>query len=286
MRNPISFTFGIALIARHHARDWQIVESLLQLTLDSVLAQTDQDFQVVIAGHDRPRVMPDDARFEFLKADWPAEGPDEHNSDGGMKKYRIGEYLLERGGGLLMLLDADDWVDRQLVALARAWIRREHVGGLIEDGYATDIRTLKTLRLPHRGAFDIGFHRICGSSVIGCLDPKAAEAVRRDPCYTLGSHHQWLEAAASQGVTLARLPAVGNYLINTSENHSEHHGPYGDWRRELSARVRALGSRISGEALSAFGLTWPKVESVSRFLRRTQPTLQPDLSVEIAAQKS
>ena len=285
MRNPISFTFGIALIARHHARDWQVVESLLQLTLASVLAQTDQDFRVVIAGHDRPQAIPDDARFQFLAVDGPANGPDEHNSDGGMKKYRIGEYLLERGGGLLMLLDADDWVDRHLVERARARIGHEHVGGLIEDGYATDIRTLKTLRLPHECAFDIGFHRICGSSVIGYLDPKAAEAVRRDPCYTLGSHHQWLKAAASQGVTLARLPAVGNYLINTSENHSEHHGPHGDWRRELSVRVRALGSRISSDALSAFGLTRPEVESVSRFLRRTKPTLQPDPSAEIAAQR-
>jgi hypothetical protein len=274
MANPISFTFGIGLIAKRRARDWELVQSLLRLTLASVLAQTDQDYRVVIAGHDRPRAMPDDARFRFLPVDWPADRPDEHNSDGGMKKYRIGEDLLERGGGLLMLLDADDWVDRRLVELARTRIGQSHVGGIIEDGYATDMQTLKALRLPDRRAFDIGFQRICGSSVIGRLDPEAADPLRRDPCHNLGSHHQWPEASKAKGVPLARLPVVGNYLINTSENHSESHGPHDHWRRELVARVQALGSPLDDDRLAPFGLTLADIEPLSRRVRRRPACLR------------
>lgn len=262
------FVFGIALIARRQAGDWAAVEALLRLTLASVLAQTEQDFRVIVAGHDRPAAMPDDPRFEFLTVDWPADRPDEHNSDGGMKKHRIGEVLLARGGGLLMLLDADDWVDRELVAAARAGIGPEHVGGIIEDGLATDIQTLRAIALPHAAAFDIGFHRICGSSVVGRLVPGAADAVRRDPCHALGSHHQWLEAAASRGVALARLPVLGNYLINTSENHSEHHGPHGAWRRRLAQRVRDLGAPLTDEALARFGVPQREAEAVARRLRK------------------
>lgn len=268
MSSPIPFTFGIALVAKRRARDWEVVESLLRLTLASVLGQTDQDFDVVIAGHDRPEAMPDDPRFRFIEVSWPPDRPDQHNSDGGMKKYRIGEDLLARGGGLLMLLDADDWVDRRLVEVARARIGPEHVGGLIEHGYAVDLQTLRALRLPDPRAFDIGFHRICGSSALGRLDPAAAEPVRRDPCHALGSHHQWLEAAKANGVTLVHLPAAGSYLINTSENHSEHHGPHAAWRRDLAARVREFGLPLDAGTAARFGVALPEIERLSARLNQ------------------
>ncbi len=260
------FVFGIGLIAKAQARDWEAVEALLELTLASVAAQTDQDYEVIIAGHDRPR-LPPDPRIEFLTVDWPADRPDAFNSDGGMKKTWIGEVLLGRGGGLLMLLDADDWVDRRLVEVARERIAPGTIGGIITDGFATDIQTLRTLRLPHSRAYDIPFHRICGSSVIGRLDP-SAEGVWRDPCEALGSHHEWLDKAEAAGLPLARLPVVGNYLINTSENHSERHGPHGEWRRDLSERVRTLGAPLTDVALAAFGLSLREVTPVARYLRR------------------
>jgi len=67
------FTFGIPLIARTATRTWPLVKALLNLTLTSVRGQTDADFRIVIAGHDRPYTAPDDARTTFIAADWPAE---------------------------------------------------------------------------------------------------------------------------------------------------------------------------------------------------------------------
>src|SRR6266571_3107223 len=126
------FTFGIPLIARSAARNWPLVEALLELTLTSVRGQTDQDFQIVIAGHDRPHVPLDDTRTTFIAADWPAEAVRADNLDSGRKKCAINELVLERGGGLLMFLDGDDWVDVDLVETARTMIGPDHIGGLID----------------------------------------------------------------------------------------------------------------------------------------------------------
>jgi hypothetical protein len=54
MTSAEPFTFGIALIPRACARSWALVETLLDLTLRSVRAQSDQNLRVVVAGHDRP----------------------------------------------------------------------------------------------------------------------------------------------------------------------------------------------------------------------------------------
>jgi hypothetical protein len=268
------FVFGIALVARAQASDWRAIETLLGLTLSSVAAQTEADFEVIVAGHDRPDVLPDDPRLRFLPVDWAPFPPDEHNSDGGMKKHRIAETVLAEGGGLLMLLDADDWVDARLVETTRRSIGASAVGGVIEDGFAVDVRARKALALPDPRAFDIGFHRVCGSSVVGRLDPDARNAVRRDPCHALGSHHQWIEAAGRAGVRLARVAAPGAYLVNTSQNHSEWHGPHGPWRRCLSARVAEHGAPLDPALLQRFGLAPAQIDAAVHRLGGPSPFLE------------
>ena len=148
MGSTIPFTFGIALVPRANARDWPLVEALLDLTLASVRAQTDPDFRVLLACHDRPRLRWDDPRVELVEAGWPVEPPDPHNDDSGRKKHALNDLVLARGGGLLMLLDADDWVDTRLVEAARAAVGPDVVGAVVEDGLAVDFRTLRRQRSP------------------------------------------------------------------------------------------------------------------------------------------
>jgi hypothetical protein len=263
MPPPEPFTFGIALIPRASAQNWPLVEALLDLTLSSVRAQRDPDFRVVIAGHDRPRSLPADPRVAFLEVDWPAQDPGPHNADSGRKKHAISEFVLDRGGGLLMLLDADDWVDIHLVEAARTRIGQDHVGGLIDRGLITDFRTLRAATLPHPHVFDGEFHRICGSSSIARLRPEEPDPLWRDPCTALRSHHEWVEAAQAHGAGLARLAVSGNYLVNTSENHSEVHGPYAAWRQSLTACVNREGHAIDGRAAARFGLSLDHVRAAS-----------------------
>lgn len=269
MTEQEQLTIGIALIPRASARNWALVEALLELTLASVRAQTDQDFRVVLAGHDRPRSLPQDPRFTFLQADWPVQPPGAHNEDSGRKKYAISELVLAWGGGLLMLLDADDWLDVGCVEAARATLAPDDVGALIERGFAIDLQSLRAARLPHPRTFGRPFHHLCGSSTVARLRPAEADPLRRDPCGVLGSHHQWEQRAREHGVALPRLPVSGGYLINTSENHSEVHGPYAAWREAFTAGVNREGDAIDDAFAARFGLTVDRIGSVSeRFFPR------------------
>jgi len=258
------FTFGIALIPRASARNWPLVETLLELTLSSVRAQTDPDFRAIIVGHERPRAALGDPRIRFVEADWPAEDPGPHNADSGRKKHAINELVLNEGGGLLMFLDADDWVDMRLVEAARAAIGRDRVGALIEAGLVADFQTLRAVSLPDARVFAGAFHRVCGSSAVARLRPEAEDPIARDPWNALGSHHQWVELAKEHGAELARLPVSGTYLINTSENHSEIHGPYADWRRTFAGQVNDAGNALDDRSAARFGLSLERVRAASR----------------------
>ena len=135
----IPFTFAIALTPRANARDWALIEALLDLTLASVRAQTDPDWRALIAVHERPRLAVPDPRIAFVEVGWPVAPPGPYNDDSGRKKHLLSDVVRDRGGGHLMVLDADDWVDRGLVAAARVAIGEEHVGGLIEAGVPVDL---------------------------------------------------------------------------------------------------------------------------------------------------
>ncbi len=261
------FTFAVALTPRANARDWGLIEALLDLTLRSVLAQTDGDFRVLIAAHDPPRLAVPDPRIAVVDVGWPVEPPGPHNDDSGRKKHLLSDIVRDRGGGLLMVLDADDWVDRGLVAAARAGIGPEHVGGLIEEGLAVDFATLHAAPLPHPAVSELPFHRLCGSCGVALIRPGDAAPIRRDPFAVLRSHHRWVEVAAEHGAALARLPVSGAYLVNTGENHSDIHGPHAAWRRGFTARVNAVGCALDGAAAARFGQDLATLAAASRRFR-------------------
>ena len=270
------FTFGIPLIARSATRNWPLIEALLELTLTSIQGQTDQDFQILIAGHDRPGVPIDEPRTRFIEADWPAEAVRADNLDSGRKKHAINQLVLERGGGLLMFLDGDDWVDVDLVKTARAMIAPDHIGGLIDTGFATDIRNLRSAAIPNPRIFDGEFHRLCGSTTVARLKPNDPDLLRSDPYKVLHEHYRWIEVARDRGADLVRLPTSGNYVINTTENHSEVHGPYTDWRRSFTKAVGREGMAVEAGFAARFGLRLAQIRAVSeQFFPRIECSLAP-----------
>lgn len=254
------FTFGIALVSRRSAGDWDRVQDLLDLTLASLQGQTEQDFKVVIAGHERPR-LPDDPRISFLAADWPDEAPDPRNADSGRKHHAISEHVLHAGGGLLMFVDADDWVDVCTVEAARRMIPPQCAGGLVESGLVIDFRTLRSAAVPHPLIFDDAYHRICGSGGIIRVNAGANDDLRRNPYLTLRPHNSWVEHAEAAGLALTRLPLLGSYVINHSENHSEVHGSHVQWRAEMTRAVNRQGGVLSHGLAARFGLTLTRIRA-------------------------
>ena len=252
------FVFGIPLIAESRAGDWDRVDALLGLTLRSVLAQTDPDFEVLLAGHDVPpswrALTGGDARFRFLAARHAADAPTHRNDDAGIKKWAIKQEVTRSGGGLLMYLDADDLVDRRVVEVARGAIGREQVGAVVGKGVIVDLVSLRAGVLPDRRIYGGPFHELCGSSTVARIEPASADPVRRDPYEVLGSHHVWPSRAAEAGLSLAWLDVWGAYLVNTSQNHSETYGPYAEWRRSLNAALASQGRPFGSDLAALFGL--------------------------------
>ncbi len=246
------FTFGIPLIARAAAADWPLVEALLALTLRSLAGQGDRNVRVIVAGHDRPEID-SPVPFEFLQAQWPVEAVRADNLDRGRKVQAINEAVLAGGGSLLMFLDADDWVDTRLVSSARATILPGQIGAVIDRGYAIDLCGGRALPIPH-AVFDKSFDRLCGSSVVARLDPDAPDALHRDPYATLHEHYRFADLAREHGALCRPLDVLGAYVVNTSANHSEVHGPFAAWRRSLNEAIMRDGSPTNDRWLSRFGL--------------------------------
>lgn len=252
------FFFAIPLIGRAASRDWSRVCGLLRLTLRSILSQSDPDFEVLVAGQDHPdwwsELARTDRRLRFLKADWPSEPATAANDDGGRKKALLKQHVSARGGGLLMFVDGDDLVDREVVSGARRWLSAEAVGGLVLGGVAIDLRACRAIRLPAPGIFGEPLYKLCGSTTIARIQPASPLLERRDPHAVLGSHHEWDRMARRLGLRLSRLPLWAGYLVNTGENHSETAGPFSEWRQDFSRAVRNLGTPISDTIVARFGI--------------------------------
>jgi len=250
------FTFGVPLIPRVVSADWSLVEHLLGLTLRSVLAQADQDFRFVLATHDVPsswRIVAGDIRFELAMADWSPEPPTIANDDGGRKKWLIKQRVLAAGGGLLMFLDADDWVARDFIETARIGTPSDAIGAIIRQGYALDYSSLRVASFPMAKVFEGPISALCGSTTIGRVVPGSTEAHRVDPHLVLGSHHEWEDHAALAGLRISRLDTKVVYVIGTGTNHSEAQGPFANWRSQLTRMVRLAGEPIGSELASNFG---------------------------------
>lgn len=212
------FTFLIPLVGRTPRVSWERVSELLGGTLRSVLAQTDPEFRVLVAGHDRPDVRElDDSRVTFLRVDFPlpsavgTERADHH----GKIRFLIGESL-RRGADAIAIMDADDRVSRRLVAHFRA--SPHPTGHLFTQGYAWDYATGCFATVDD--AFRRPFHQRCGSCSILALDEprkRFGDDIAGLETWLSGFvHHVEIAGYASeQGRPLAKLPFPGAvYVLN------------------------------------------------------------------------
>jgi hypothetical protein len=227
-----TLTFVTSLRHPDSSRDYGRVLALLARTLRSLDAQTDRRCRVVVVANQPPHLpsgLTIDARV--VHVDFPAPTPpaggrssiEQVRRDKGTK-LAVG--LAEVEGGHVMLLDADDYVHKDLTRFVAE--HPESPGWFIDDGLMYDSRTGLCLPVPR-------FNTVCGSSLVvrrdllptaraGCAasqDEVLQDVGEQKVLRWLGSHRFLAEDLA-----LEPLPFVGAvYDVNNGENHSQKKMP-------------------------------------------------------------
>lgn len=228
-------TLAFITTIRHpqNASNYAQVEALLRDTVASMTRQTCDDYLVVIVGNRRPNFpLPD--RTHFVQVDFPAPS-EKRTAQTGLgpsiwdKGTKVCTGLIaarDLGADYVMLVDADDFVHRDLAAHVRDHPGRP--GWVLRRGW-TYSRSRNAYALRRR------LFRVCGTSFIIPLDAfgvpsdlgvAASQHVLADAFGEylediLGNHRYALEWWRARGRELDPLPFAGAvYHVDTGENHS------------------------------------------------------------------
>ena len=251
--------FAVPLKARAVARDWDRVSLCFNRCLASIFGQTNDDFRVIVALHDKPKLdVVHDERLQFLEVDYSPPGSlAEQMEDKGQKIHRIASHVRAAGGGPVMKVDADDLVSNRLAQYVAD--HPGHHGWYMEEGYEYLFGADRVRPCPR-------FHRLCGTSTIvryeaaelpaGTADARDDEVV--DRYHIRAPHERTHTLRQSVGKPLERLPFVGAmYVIDTDDNHTTQSGAI-PAKRRLIRRVTP-SKPVSPELQDEFSINWLKV---------------------------
>lgn len=217
MTSATPFWFIIPLRAKSASKDWDRVCGLLRDTVLSALGQSDRNFKIIVACHDRPDLgdITDD-RVMVLQGDFPApRSLLEQAYDKRAKKRLAAIEIRRQGGGYVMLLDSDDFVSRRLVEFVSR--DADPDGYYFSDGYEFFARD--NVMRPVEN-----FYRLCGSCYIVRYLPEQLPMSLDDsetPFDAFKNHRLILDTAKELGLDLKPLPFPGAvYLRENGENHS------------------------------------------------------------------
>ena len=204
-------TFGIPLKPRRSARSWERVVADLDATLGSLWAQSDPRFRVVIACTERPALARRDPRLEFLPvSDVGLRG----ELDKRRRLRAIGAWLRAQGGGLLMPVDADDLVHRDVTRFVHAHPEIDFFVASV--GLEVDVRNGWVRPLPR-------FWKLCGTSAAIRFAPEGLpESVDAEGAGLLHHcHHHWRRLAEARGMRVRAFPFLAAvYSVWNGENIS------------------------------------------------------------------
>jgi glycosyltransferase involved in cell wall biosynthesis len=213
--------FGINLISRSAAHDWETTAMLLRNTLRSITGQTDDRWLVQIVGHECPEIPElKDPRVCFMELQKPPpKDSSKFRGDKMAKRHCLGLRLKEIGGGYLMQIDADDWVRHDLVQTVLGG-GFPH-GAVASTGFAYDFKN--GLLAPVPGVWQHKLNHVCGSCCIVRYEPSDLPGLEDAPndqhlIYNMTRQHAYTAVAMEElGRPLRDFdqPMVV-YLVNNS----------------------------------------------------------------------
>ena len=127
--------FGIPLRSKAASKNWDNVTRFFNRTLWSVYNQTDPNFKIIVACHDKPALFHQyDERVEFIIVNNPIPtNKTEMMWDKGWKVHTIAMRVRELGGGFTMLVDADDLQSNRIAEYVNS--HPEANGFVAHNGY-------------------------------------------------------------------------------------------------------------------------------------------------------
>lgn len=248
--------FGISLKSKTVSRDWSKVQANLAKTLRSIFGSTDQNFRILIAGHEKPEIE----ELQHDKVTWlPVDFPPPVDSSGFSedrkhKRRVVGAHLRNIGFcGYFMSLDADDWLHYRFVEFIRS--RPIADAYVLNTGFMVNI-SRKEVWLRKR------FYRGCGSSAVFYFNngdfPKSAKVEdSRGSLFglVLKAHRNVLDNLneVNKDGILIEFPLAA-YVVGHGDNWSVIEGKRDDG-------VSAKDSKASGEQLKEWFYDYFKISS-------------------------
>ncbi len=246
--------------ARALSQNWDYHTWLLERTLDSLLAQTNPDFNAVIVCHEIPDIAhTKHPKLEFLSVDFPEPNRKhaEMCRDKVLKISRGVEWAISRGSEHVMFVDADDLVSRRLSEFVAAHSREN--GWYFQTGF--------THCYGERWVYKHSRHHLlCGTCVIVRTDLLHFEKSgfhRGGNVTSLANvgHCTYVAHLAEQGAAIQPLPFAGAvYVLHPDstawvKGEEEQELPIQPlWRRPLT-----WGKQIAK--------TLPKIRLITRWMR-------------------
>jgi|GEM_PF-758002 len=224
----LEVAFLVSMRSKRASRDWDAACACLSKTLRTVFAQSDQNYRVFIAGHEKPDIP----ELNSNKVTWmsvshtPPSNPRGFTADKNAKRRELGFLLGKKGfEGFVMPLDADDWIHRRLVEFIRRSGERRPT--FFDAGFICNLEE-RAVRVRPGANGKRPFFKGCGSGsyfYFKHADFPRSPTVRASKkvkfLYAVSSHVSVFEKLLQDGVGIARvqIPMI-NWVLGHMNNNS------------------------------------------------------------------
>lgn len=221
-------TFIIPVRHPENSADWSRLKANLAQTVQSIAAQTNDDWRGIIIANEGSDLPPLPARFDVEWVQFPPNA--RHAMDSASREEVLDAFRFDKGRRVLrgmlrardsrffMIVDDDDFVSARITAYAAK--HPDANGWTIDVGYVWNDGG--SLLYRHSA-----LNHVCGSSLIIRSDlyrlPQTFEDATPDYIKTmLGSHRRIADLLAERGTPLASLPFPGAiYRVGHAGSHSQ-----------------------------------------------------------------
>jgi hypothetical protein len=223
--------FLIPIPSSQRVKDWHLSCAYFQQTLSSVFNSANDNYAVVVAGHEAPDFqLPTDARFKFLRLDHPLPSQENGYYHAAVKDKLINLEAAWRYAKsewdprYVMKLDWDDLVSSRLVE----WLENAHdeAGYLIKHGWVWRSGSPQLIQSTEY------FDRVCGS----CLIIRSDLADLTGPFLTEVEGALLDQAGRQFAVNdqYSLVPGSGTGTLLLNDNHQRYAAQFGYLRHRLA----------------------------------------------------